>query len=128
MAGLDQIVGAGTAGHGDLHGARTVGGRDAGGDALGGLDGNGEIGAVRRAVAGDHQRQVELAAALGGQRQADQATAEPGHEVDGLGRDEIGCQDQVTFVFAVFLIDQDDHPAGADFGNDFFDCGDGHGG
>ena len=44
---------------------------DAGGDAFGGLDRDGEVGAVRRAVVRHHRRQVELPAALLGERQAD---------------------------------------------------------
>jgi hypothetical protein len=95
--------------HGGLHRARPVGGGDAGGDALGGLDRNGEGGAVRCLVVARHQRQAELTAARFGQRQADQAAAVGGHEVDGLGRDVLGGHHEVALVLAVFFIDQDDH-------------------
>ena len=114
----------GVARHRNLDGAGAVGGRDAGLDALGGLDRLGEIGAVSRAVAGGHQRQVQLAAALFGQRQADQAAPVRDHEVDGFGRDELGGHDQVALVLAVFLIDQDDDAAGAQLGDDLGDRGD----
>jgi hypothetical protein len=45
-------------GHGGLHGAGAVGGRDAGGHALGRLDGDGEGGAHLGAVARHHGRQA----------------------------------------------------------------------
>ena len=51
----------------------------------GGLDRHREGGAVRGAVAGRHRRQLQALAALAGQRQADQAAAVLGHEVDRLG-------------------------------------------
>ena len=124
VAGLHQVGRLGVARHRNLDGAGAVGGRDAGLDALGGLDRLGEIGAVSRAVAGGHQRQVQLAAALFGQRQADQAAPVRDHEVDGFGRDELGGHDQVALVLAVFLIDQDDDAAGAQLGDDLGDRGD----
>jgi hypothetical protein len=56
-----------------LHRVRAVVGRDAGGDALGGLDRQREVGALLEVGVADHQRQAQLLAALAGQRQADQA-------------------------------------------------------
>ena len=38
-----------------------------------------------------------------------------GHEVDRLGRDELGGHGEVAFVFAVFVVDHDQHAAGAEF-------------
>jgi hypothetical protein len=72
-------------GHGDLDGARPVGGGNAGGDAFGGFDRDGEGGAVLRLVVARHLDQAELLAAGFGQGQADQAAAEFGHEVDRFG-------------------------------------------
>jgi hypothetical protein len=120
VARLHQVADRGVFGDGGLHGAGAVGGGDAGGHALGGLDGDGEGRGMFGAVAGRHGRQLQQLAALAGQGQADQAAAEAGHEVDGLGRDVVGRQDQVALVFAVFLVDQDDHAAGAHVGNDVF--------
>ncbi len=51
MAGLDQVGRLGVARDRGLHGARAVGGRNAGVTPFGGFDGHGEIGAVRGAVA-----------------------------------------------------------------------------
>jgi hypothetical protein len=80
---------------------------------VGRLDGHGEGRAVLGAVALAMGGRLQAFAALARQRQADQAAAEAGHEVDGLGRDMVGGQHQVAFVLAVFLVDQDDHAAGA---------------
>jgi len=109
-----------------LHGARAVGGRDAGGDTRGSLDGHGEGGTVLGAVAPGHGRQLQAFAMLARQCQADQAAAVPGHEVDGLGRDQIGRQHEITFVFTVFLVNQDDHAAGRQLGDQLGNGGDGH--
>ena len=121
--GWTRSLGLRVAGHRGLHGAGAVGGRDAGGHALGGLDRHREGGAHLGAVARHHGRQVQALAAFAGQRQADQAAAEARHEVDGFGRDVVGGQHQVALVLAVFLVDQDDHAAGAHVGDDVFDGG-----
>ena len=60
------------------------------------------------------QRQLERVGLLLGERQADQAAAVLGHEVDGLGRDLLGGHGQVALVLAVLVVDEDDHLAGAD--------------
>ena len=129
VARLHQVGRGGVAGHGGLHGARSIGGGDARGHPLGRLDRHGEGGTVGGAVVAHHQRQVELFAALAGQGQADQATAVLGHEVDRFGRDMVGGQNQVAFVLAVFLVDEDDHLADAHVGNDLVNGADvAHGG
>src|SRR5690606_27629621 len=43
------------------------------------------------------------------------------HEIDGLGSDVIGGQHQIALVFAIFFIDQNDHAARAQLGDDFGD-------
>ena len=55
--------------------------------------------------------------ALFGHRQADQAASEFRHEVDGFGCDLLGRESEVPFVLAVFVVDDHDHPACADFFN-----------
>ena len=74
---------------------------------------------------GDMSGRFELVAALFGERQADQAAAEFRHEVDGFGRDLFGGHGEVAFVFAVFVVDQDDHAALANFFDGFFDGAEG---
>ena len=111
VARLHDVGRLGIRGHGGLDGACPVGRRDAGGHAFGRLDGHREVGAHLGAVDGRHQRQPQSAATLFRQRQTDQAPRMAGHEVDGLGRDEVGRDQQVAFVLAVLVIDQDDHLA-----------------
>src|SRR5690606_37549519 len=94
--------------------------RDTGSHTLGGLDGNGELGAETGAVARRHQWQLEQLAALAGHRHADQAAGEAGHEVDVLGGDAFGGDDDIAFVLAVLVIHEDDHLAGADVFDQFF--------
>ena len=69
-------------------------------------------------IARGHRRQLQALAALFGQREADQAAPEAGHEVDRLGRHVIGREDQVALVLAVFLVDEDDHAAGGEVGDE----------
>src|SRR5688572_11060450 len=51
--------------------------------------------------------------AFGRQRQAHQAAAVAGHEIDRLGRDLGGSHGQIALVLAVLVVHHDDHPAGA---------------
>ena len=69
----------------------------------------------------DHRRQLERSAALLGQREADQAARMPRHEIDRLGRDELGGEHEVAFVLAILLVDQHDHSPGLEVGDDVGD-------
>lgn len=60
-------------------------GGDAGGDALGGIDGDGEGGFHAFAVAASHLREVEFFGAFDGDGGADEAAGVDGHEVDHFG-------------------------------------------
>ena len=51
------------------------------------------------------------------ERDADEAAPVRGHEVDGLGRDELRRHREVALVLAVLVVDEDDHLAGADVGD-----------
>ena len=98
------------------HGARPVGGRDAGGDALARLDRHAEGGPEAGVVllVAHHQRDAQLVEPLAGHRQADEAAPVARHEVDRLGRDLLGGDRQVALVLAVLVVDDDEHAAGAD--------------
>ena len=118
MAGLHQIGGHRFRGDSRLHGARPVGGADAGAHALCGFDGYGERSAVFGAVASGHGRQRQPLAAFAGEGQTNQPAPEARHEIDRLSTDMVRRQDQIAFVFAVFLVHQNHHAPGAQFGND----------
>src|SRR5579862_2311755 len=70
---------------------------------------------------------MKLVDAFRRKRQADQPAPVDGHEVDGLGRDELGGHGKVAFVFAVLVIDDDQHAAGADLFDRLGDGGKCHG-
>ena len=110
---------------GGADGVGAVGGGDAGGDAFASFDGLSERRAEARGVLLRHRKEAEVVCALFCERQADKTATVAGHEVDGLGRDVLGSKGQVAFVFAVFIVDHDDHAAGADVGNGAGDVGEG---
>ena len=109
---------------GDGDGAGAVVGGDAGGHALARLDRDGEGGLVARGVGLRHQRQAERVEPLAGQREADQAAAVGGHEVDRVGRRHLGGDDEVALVLAILVVDEDEHPAVAGVVDDLLDRGD----
>jgi hypothetical protein len=42
-------------------------------------------------------------------RKADKPPAELRHKVDRLGRSELGCGDKIAFIFAVLIVNKNDH-------------------
>ena len=95
---------------GDVNRGGAVAGGDAGGDAEAALrvDADREGGGQLLGVPLGHLGQAELVAALAGERQADQAPAVQGHEVDHLGRDQLGRADEIALVLAVLVVGDDD--------------------
>ena len=87
--------------HGRLNSSGAIVCRNAGCDPGGRLDRDSEIGPQRRTIGNDHQRQIELAASLFRQGQADQSAAMRCHEVDGFRGNKIGCQHEIPLIFAV---------------------------
>ena len=95
---------------------RPVGGRDAGGYALARFNGLGKRRAEARRVLLSHGEEPQIIRALLGQRHANQSPPMLGHEIDRFRRHKLGGQGQVAFVFTVFVIDNNDHAAGTNFG------------
>ena len=118
VAGLLQVLGHCVRRHRRPYGPRPVVGRNPRRDPFGRLNGQGEVGAAPPIGLADHQRQAQLFAALSGQRQADQTPAVTRHEIDIGGAHAAGGHDQVALVLAGFIIQDDDHPAGAQVGDD----------
>lgn len=125
VAGTGEVLGGCGGVDGDADGVGAVMGADAGGDAFAGLDTLSEGSAEAGGVLLDHGVEAEVVGALLGEGEADESSAEAGHEVDGLGGDEFGGEGEVAFVFAVLVIDDDDHPAGADLGDGCWDVNEG---
>ena len=120
MTRLNQIRSLCAPGNGGLNRAGTIRGGNAGGHAFSGLDREGELGPETGMIAVNHQRQTELLTAGTGHWHADQTTTKPRHEIDGLRRAEFRSHHQIAFVFAIFVIHQDDHLALPDICNDLF--------
>ena len=76
-------------------------------------------------VALRHGDEIQRVATLLGEREADEAAAFAGHEIDSFGRDFFRRHGEIAFVFAVFVINDDDHAALANFFDGFLDCGEG---
>jgi len=119
MAGRDELLGPAVGARRDADGVRAIGGADPGGDARARLDAHREGGAERRtgAPGRGHHRQIEPGDGVFGERQADEAAPMRGHEVDGLGRDELRRHREVALVLAILVVDEDDHLARADVGD-----------
>jgi hypothetical protein len=128
VAGLHQIFSAGIRRHGSRDRAGSVSGGNAGGDTDGCFNRYGECGAEHAAIARHHLLQAQALAVIVGQGQADQPACLACHETDRFGCATVGGQQQVAFVFAVFVIDQQDHFAEAIIFDDFFDAVEGHAG
>ena len=81
------------------------------------------VNGVARGVEVDAGQQFE-AEAVGDRprhRHAQPAAGLADHEVDRLGRDVLGGDDEVALVLAVFVVHEDDHAAGAKFVQGFVD-------
>jgi hypothetical protein len=50
----------------------------------------------------------------------------PGHEIDDFGRNLFSCAHEIAFIFAIFVINNYDHPAIADISNSLIDSSERH--
>ena len=70
------------------------------------LDGHGEGCAVFAGVVADHHRQLKAADVLIGQAEADNAAAFADEQGHLFGGQVFGGENEIAFVFPVFIIDQ----------------------
>ena len=105
-------------GHRD--GARAVSGGNTRGHAFARLDRHGERGFMTRRVVRGHQRQAQFLDPVACHRQADQTTTVGRHEVDGIGCGPLRRNNQIAFIFAIFMIDKNEHFAVACIFDDLF--------
>lgn len=127
VPGTREVIGGGIGLHRGEDGVGAVCRGDAGGDADAGIDGDGEVGAEVGGVARGDQGQVEPIADRRIEGEADEAAAVGGHEVDGFGGGEFSGEGEVTFVFAVFVVNDDEHLALAEELDRFRNGSKGHG-
>ena len=88
-----------------------------------GIDGYGEARAVQRRIDlfADHGGHLQFFQAFARGRKADQSTAVPGHEIDGRRCRSFGGHDEIAFVFAVFVVDDNQYAPGLDLLDRFRD-------
>ncbi len=109
VAGTHEVGGFAVGVYGNLNRPGAVVGADAGRHAGGGLDGNVKRGLELRRILLGHGREFQLADTVGRQREADQAAAVFGHEVDRFGSDLFGGDHQIALILAVFVVHENDH-------------------
>ena len=114
MSRLFDVAGGGVGRDGLQDGVRTLRRTHSWPNLLGGIDRHGEIGLMLRAVIAHHQWYVQLARALRHDGHANQTAGLCGKKIDDFWRYFLRRDNQVTLVFAILVIHQDDHPARAD--------------
>ena len=82
--------------------------RDARRNVFPGIDRHGEGCAERGGILNRLLREMEFFHSLGSQGKTDQPPGMTGHEVDSLGRDVLGRHNEIAFILAIFVIDEDD--------------------
>src|SRR5438874_7106020 len=75
-----------------------------------GIDRNCKCRAPKGAIEWHHLAEFKGIRSLTGNSQANQSTRMRSHEVDGLRSDFLRGNDDIAFVLAVFIIDDDNHP------------------
>ncbi|KAG1547899.1 hypothetical protein G6F50_013500 [Rhizopus delemar] len=95
VARLVQVGRLGIRLHRSTDGVGAVVRRDAGGDTLGGLDADREVGLELCGIGLHHRRQAKVGGTGTGKRQAHQAAAVGHHEVDVRRLDQLGGHDQL---------------------------------
>src|SRR5581483_3308985 len=100
--------------------------RDPGAGVVPVVDRDEEGGALALGVLPHHRVELELAGAFRCDRRADVAGRVVEEERDLLRRHELGRHDQVAFVLAILVIDDDDDLATADRGDCVLDRCEGH--
>jgi hypothetical protein len=73
-----------------------------------------------------HQRQSQVVAALGREREAYQTAPVRGHEIDDLRSDFFRGNRQVAFILPVFIVNDNQNAPGADLLDRFGNGDEGH--
>ena len=121
VSGLHQLERFGRRIGQDPTGARAIGCRDAGGDAVAGVHRDRVRGPHEFAVVRGHQRDPEPVEGRSGHGRAHVATGVADEEPHQLRGRLAGGEDDVAFVLAVLVIDDDDRLPGLEVGQRTFD-------
>jgi hypothetical protein len=106
---------------GDMHRGGPVCRRDPGGDVFARIDRDGKGRPERGGVFNGLLRQLQLFHSLRGEGEADQTPGMLGHEIDGMRGHLFRRNDEVAFIFPVFIVHQDDELALFDVADGVFD-------
>jgi hypothetical protein len=105
-----KVFGLGIGVHECTDGCGAIGNRNPGA-VVGDVNGNGKGGLMAGGIATNHHVEPKGCEAFGAHRHADEASAVCCHEINGIGRDELGCHNEIAFVLAIFVIYDDDNLA-----------------
>ena len=108
VARLDELFRLGVGVREDRDGLRAVVGADARRDAFGGVDRDGEGGALRFAVLRDHLGDPQAAELVFDRRDTDEPARVADHHVDRFGGDLGRRHHEVAFVLAVLVVGHND--------------------
>jgi hypothetical protein len=109
VARTNKVRGTGAVGNGGLNRSRSVGRADSRRNVVGGIDTDRESGSEASRVVKRLGVQTQRVTLGGRQRQANQAPAEPRHEIDDFRGDFLGRADQVPLILTVVRIDKHYH-------------------
>src|SRR5207237_3877235 len=121
VAGRDEIGGGHLRIDESADGDGAIVGRDARRDAAACIHADRGGRAHRRRVLDHHHAELQLVPTLAEHRHAHKAARVRDHEVHGLGGDLVGGHDEVAFVFAVLVVDDDEDPTLPDLLDRLFD-------
>ena len=111
MTGTRQVLWAGRRVNGSCDGRRTVSSRDTRRNLSLRADGYVERCTLFRGVIGDHWGYLKLVESLTRHGKANKSTTVGNHEVDGLGCGFLRCDDEVTLVLAILVVNDYEHLA-----------------
>ncbi len=114
MSWTHQIFWPGLRVHRCQNSGGTVRCRDSSGHPLPGLNGDGKSSPESGAVVGHHHWQLQVLNFFLGQGKTDQASPILCHEIYGFRGHLLGSHTEITLIFPVLIIYEDDHPSFSD--------------
>ena len=111
MARRHDVIGLGMGVHRSFNCARPIIGRNTCRHTVTRLNRNSKGCGTTALIVAHHGRQAKLIDPLSRQRQANQTTALHGHKVDDLRGCKFSRNNEITFIFPIFIINKNNHPA-----------------
>jgi hypothetical protein len=126
VTGAGEVFGLGMIVDKDSNGCRAVVCTDASSGAMKRINGLAHGGAMAGGVDASHHFDFQIGEAFARRSNKGHPPAKLDHEIDRFRRAALAGDEKITFVFAVFIIDQHDEFAGTHVVEDFRDGGEGH--